>query len=164
MATWEQRDPRWHVTERPDGANVNGWHWEERNRVAWSKQRLGELLAAHSLGPAPVDPALGSASVTSVSCSGEAYQTLRKGNKKFAVYDLTVTLEWKGKWEESGAEVKGEVKVTEFCSTNEPDEWEVEVTVTGEGAPHDTLRRAVQQQKPDIHKRLLQYVEELNAL
>lgn len=36
--------------------------------------------------------------------------------------------------------------------------------MTGEGAPHDTLRRAVQQQKPDIHKRLLQYVEELNAL
>lgn len=39
--------------------------------MAWTKQRLGELLGGQALGPAPVDPALGAASVTAVSCSGE---------------------------------------------------------------------------------------------
>lgn len=39
--------------------------------MAWTKQRLGELLGGQALGPAPVDPALGAASVTTVSCSGE---------------------------------------------------------------------------------------------
>lgn len=57
----------------------------------------------------------------------QAYQTLRKGNKKFAVYDLYVTLEWNGTWVEDGAstDVTGEVTISEFCSTNDPDEWEV---------------------------------------
>lgn len=35
----------------------------------------------------------------------QAYQTLRKGNKVFAVYDLTVTLEWSGRWQETDSEV-----------------------------------------------------------
>jgi hypothetical protein len=25
MAVWDRRDPRWHVEDRPDGSNVNGW-------------------------------------------------------------------------------------------------------------------------------------------
>lgn len=28
-----------------------------------------------------------------------------------------------------GMQVKGEVKITEFCSTNEPDEWEVTLLI-----------------------------------
>ena len=101
MALWHQRDARWHVEERHDGSNVNGWcalnagstlgahgfigghlghmcahssgdassctgscgvshpelmplhahvagqrhrHWEERNRVQWSRERLAALL------------------------------------------------------------------------------------------------------------------------
>ncbi len=35
----------------------------------------------------------------------QAYQTMRKGNKKFAVFDLHVTLAWEGHW------VDGDVKV-----------------------------------------------------
>lgn len=27
MAKWDQRDPRWIVEVRPDGTNVNNWHW-----------------------------------------------------------------------------------------------------------------------------------------
>lgn len=166
MATWENRDPRWQVTQRTDGANVNGWHWEEKNRVSWSKDRLTELLG-NGVGPAPIDPAVGSAGITKLKdCTGEAYQTLRKGNKKFAVYDLYVTLEWNGTWVQDGAavEVTGEVAISEFCSTNEPEEWEVHVSVTGTGEPQSKLRAAVQQQQAAITQRLQQYVAELNAL
>lgn len=42
----QERDPRWLVEERNDGKNVNGWHWEEKNRFSWCKERLGELLTA----------------------------------------------------------------------------------------------------------------------
>ena len=35
---------RWLVSDRKDGANVNGWHWEERNMMGWSRDKLTELL------------------------------------------------------------------------------------------------------------------------
>ncbi len=37
----------------------------------------------------------------------QAYQTMRKGNKIFAVYDLAVTLDWAGRWLETDIEVGG---------------------------------------------------------
>ena len=36
----------------------------------------------------------------------QAYWTMRKGNKKFAVFDLSVTLAWEGRW------LAGDVKVS----------------------------------------------------
>lgn len=35
----------------------------------------------------------------------QAYLTTRKQNKKFAVYELNIVLDWKGRWEEDGKEV-----------------------------------------------------------
>lgn len=46
MAKWDERDPRWLVQHRDDGKNVNGWHWEEKNKLEWSKQRISELVTA----------------------------------------------------------------------------------------------------------------------
>lgn len=60
-----------------------------------------------------------------------------------------------------------------FCMYCACEEWadcedvvaaQVEVTVTGDGTPHVTLKRALQQQQPAIQARLQQYVDELNAL
>lgn len=50
MAKWGEGDPRWVVESRPDGHNVNSWHWEEKNRMDWSRQRLVELLCGVSCG------------------------------------------------------------------------------------------------------------------
>ena len=44
MARVGEGDPRWLVAERTDGRNVNGWHWEEKNALSWSKKRIQELL------------------------------------------------------------------------------------------------------------------------
>ena len=47
MAQWDDRDPRWLVEEMgTEGSNVNGWHWEEKNKLQWAKERLGELLGS----------------------------------------------------------------------------------------------------------------------
>ena len=44
MAKWGEGDERWIVTDRDDGANVNGWHWEEKERMHWIRERVPELL------------------------------------------------------------------------------------------------------------------------
>ena len=44
MARVGEGDPRWLVAERTDGRNVNGWHWEEKNALSWTKKRIQELL------------------------------------------------------------------------------------------------------------------------
>ena len=45
MAQWEDRDPRWVVNELgKQGSNVNGWHWEDKSKISWSKSKLKELI------------------------------------------------------------------------------------------------------------------------
>ena len=63
MAQWDAKDPRWLVSERKDGANVNGWHWEEKNLHSWCRERLEALLAGLAAG---LDPTLGHAKLHSV--------------------------------------------------------------------------------------------------
>lgn len=45
MAKWGEGDARWIVQERQDGANVNGWHWEEKNRMHWVKESVPTWLS-----------------------------------------------------------------------------------------------------------------------
>lgn len=40
----QERDPRWLVDNRHDGTNVNGWHWQDKNRFAWAKEKLEQAL------------------------------------------------------------------------------------------------------------------------
>lgn len=108
MARWEERDPRWLVSDLgKDGANVSGWHWQEKNRLSWAKEKLGELLSGveAELPPPQVASTSGSdeiggakakvvrvAAVSSVE--GDAYQSTRKGGKKISAYDLKLELRW----------------------------------------------------------------------
>jgi hypothetical protein len=48
MAKIGETDPRWIVAERNDGANVNGWHWQERNCMGWGRERLSGLLVGEA--------------------------------------------------------------------------------------------------------------------
>lgn len=57
----QSRDPRWLVEPRPDGTNVNGWHWQDKNRFAWAKERLEQ--AVPELPPAQT----GNARITKVT-------------------------------------------------------------------------------------------------
>ena len=49
----QQSDPLLAVQERPDGTNVNNWHWTERDVMGWSRNRLGELLGGQNLADTP---------------------------------------------------------------------------------------------------------------
>ncbi len=49
------------MSDRKDGANVNGWHWEERNMMGWSRDKLTELLVGLV---ADISPDQGAAELT----------------------------------------------------------------------------------------------------
>ncbi len=87
----------------------------------------------------------------------------RKGNKKVAVYDLTVTLSWEGSDAASDTSSKGELKVSEFASANDEDEFVCTCTVDGKGATHEALRKRAAQLRPDVVKTLLAIAAEMLA-
>jgi len=72
------------VQERPDGTNVNNWHWTERDVMGWSRGRLGELLG----GTALAGTAEATAKVTGVQelegACGDRAQGLSKGSRDAA--------------------------------------------------------------------------------
>eukprot|EP01052_Picozoa_sp_SAG31_P028427 SAG31_NODE_2745_length_5147_cov_20.624604_2_plen_287_part_00 len=49
MAKIGEADPRWIVSDRQDGQNVNAWHWTERDRTGWARARLEALCAGANL-------------------------------------------------------------------------------------------------------------------
>ncbi|GIL54820.1 hypothetical protein Vafri_10510 [Volvox africanus] len=146
MAKWGEGDPRWLVEHRDDGKNVNGWHWEEKDRKEWTKARLAELfsdLVLHELE----DAAEGEPQRLKVErlkeLTGDASITTRKGNKRFAVFDLSVALAWEGMVAGSTTVVKGDIRIEEVHSTGDEDDYVYSVTVEGSGAAQAKLRAAV---------------------
>ncbi|GLC47194.1 hypothetical protein PLESTB_001622200 [Pleodorina starrii] len=146
MAKWGEGDPRWLVEHRDDGKNVNGWHWEEKDRKEWTKARLAELfsgLVLHELEEA----AEGEPTLLKVErlkeLTGDASITTRKGNKRFAVFDLTVALAWEGTVAGSSSSVRGDIRVEEVHSTGDEDDYVYSVTVEGSGAAQTKLRSLV---------------------
>lgn len=51
------------MEEREDGSNVNGWHWQEQNKLPWSRQRIDELTKGLN---ANLDASLGKAEITGI--------------------------------------------------------------------------------------------------
>ncbi len=69
QAKWEERSDRWIVEERQDGSNVNGWHWQEQNKLPWSREKIDELTKGLA---ANLDASLGNAEILGVkSLTGE---------------------------------------------------------------------------------------------
>ncbi|KAG2430979.1 hypothetical protein HYH02_013512 [Chlamydomonas schloesseri] len=144
MAAWGQGDPRWLVEHRDDGKNVNGWHWEEKDRKEWTKARLAELFSGQVLFSAP-DADEGQPAELRVErlkeVTGDAAITTRKGNKRFAVFDLTISLAWEGRLAgEAGATARGEIRIEEVHSTSDEDDYVYGATADGSGAAQDKLK------------------------
>ena len=92
MAKVGEGDERWIVKEREDGANVNGWHWSEKNLTDWAKERLTELLCDLVV----LDDSTGSCKVCKLEkMVGDVTVQARK-QKKFPLYELEITLNWEG--------------------------------------------------------------------
>jgi activator of HSP90 ATPase len=64
------------VEDREDGNNVNGWHWQEKNMLPWSRQKIDELMRGLT---ANLDDTLGSAEVVGIKdLTGEVCDNPRR--------------------------------------------------------------------------------------
>ena len=161
MAKIGEGDPRWIVSERQDGANVNGWHWQEKNCMGWGKERLTQLLTELTFDLPNEE---GSAKIVEISkFEGDAAVNTRKGNKKFAVFDLSVTCKWEGECKDFDGVVKGEIKLTEFASTNDEDEYEFKVTASDgdKGAKDKMVQKINSSVANKFYPHLATFVKEL---
>lgn len=185
MAKWGEGDQRWIVNDHGgQGRNVGSWHWEEKNRMEWTKDRLSQLLEGLCAQPTTDGPAPAVATIKTVAVKGTAFTTRRKGNKVAAIHDLNLTIDWQatsakdpentnnnddddGNTTATTIEedsIKGQIIITEFVSGCDVDDAEYSVSVTGSTAAHATMKTKVAAMKDEIFKLLEQYAVELAAL
>ncbi|CAI9715076.1 of 90 kDa heat shock ATPase homolog 1-like [Octopus vulgaris] len=128
MAKWDQRDPRWIVEVRPDGTNVNNWHWVEKNATSWSKNKITELLAGLVVQNEDYF-----CEITELSkIEGEATANNRKAKLIF-FYEWDIKLEWSGKYKTSNNKFKGKAEVLNLSEENTEDELDINVSVEDSG-------------------------------
>ena len=108
MAKLGEEDPRWIVSDRPDGTNINGWHWEETNKMTFCKDYFESQLNTEqnvSFGEKwfrLVSETFGNKSnvvvrkfsISNASVEGECSVSTRKKGKKFGVFDFKVTRQY----------------------------------------------------------------------
>lgn len=134
MARWGEGDPRWLVQDRPDdGVNINGWHWEERDRLAWARDRVPAVLVAATLADG------GLKITTATITDGDCWVAVRKAGRVCCHFDLVLKVGWET---EGGA--SGEACVREFAPDSTAEDLHVESGADGvEGQLRAALAGAV---------------------
>ncbi|XP_063849469.1 activator of 90 kDa heat shock protein ATPase homolog 1-like isoform X1 [Scylla paramamosain] len=140
MAKWGEGDPRWIVEERPDATNVNNWHWSEKNASGWSKTKIKSLFEGLELE----EPNLGTVTIKEVTkCDGDATASNRKGKLIF-FYEWVVTMDWTGcLLADPKREVKGTLEIPNLSEENDPEEVDVNVSVTAGGSGGDAMKEFI---------------------
>jgi len=140
MAKVGEGDPRWIVSERDDGNNVNQWHWDQKDKTKDSHERLKSVFEDRVL--------YGSEEfriITTKLASFEGDVTLanRKGKMR-CFFDLKFSVNWKATSVADG-EVLAEGKfVVDDCDSQNYVE-DFRVVVTGErknGNMHSSIMEA----------------------
>ncbi|KAJ1623168.1 activator of Hsp90 ATPase [Pavlovales sp. CCMP2436] len=163
MAEFGKGDARWIVKERADGHNVNSWHWEAKDQTEWAKKRLSELLADIVV----LDDATGSCKLVKVdSISGEVSLQSRK-NRRFALYELDITVKWEGQlFDAEGktdVETKGTLRI-EDLSEETLDGLPTELTCDSTAGRRQELKELMRTKGADLVKKAcLDFVKELKA-
>ena len=138
--------------------------------MKWSRERIESLLVGVDLD-VPVSE--GRATVTELSkFEGDSSVSTRKGGKKFGCFDLSFTAKWRGvvgvaaDSTEDEDEVKGEIVVKEFCSTNDEDEYDFAVSAKdGKSESKALLKSRVEKSVEAILlPKLHQFCEELKEM
>lgn len=91
MAKLGEGDKRWIVEDRKDGANVNAWHWTERDDTKWAKEAFKSVICGKALDEA----GLLTFAKDIDHWEGDVLFFNRKG-KQTVVYNLEIRMKWKG--------------------------------------------------------------------
>eukprot|EP01095_Lingulamoeba_sp_RSL-Kostka_P003114 TRINITY_DN1400_c3_g1_i1.p1 TRINITY_DN1400_c3_g1~~TRINITY_DN1400_c3_g1_i1.p1 ORF type:complete len:373 (+),score=109.44 TRINITY_DN1400_c3_g1_i1:58-1176(+) len=154
MAKIGEGDPRWRVSERQDGKNVNSWHWEEKDITKNLIRKIKEFYAEREILK---DEAF--CKITSVPMAkGEALYCVRKG-RKFLIYDLNIKMKWKGTIDNEN-HVTGEVRIPSLESDTKIDE--TKVAISGNGNNAEIIRQImIQKGITEIKESLKAFFQEL---
>ena len=137
MAKLGEGDERWIVKDREDGANVNNWHWQEKDAFAWSRSRFGDLLAIE----VPDTDGVTDLKTTGVtSLTGGAYVNRRKG-KIICGYELELKMGYVGTV--SGKEVEGNVHFPYIADENVGEEPDAKVLAAGNSDADELVKRVL---------------------
>jgi len=144
---------------------------QERNMMKWSRERIESLLVGADLN---VPLTEGRAEIVELTkFEGDSSVSTRKGGKKFGCFDLSFTLKWSGSSgsnaggeEDEDEVVKGEIKVKEFCSTNDEDEYEYTVSASdGKSESKELLKSRIEKSVESVLlPKLRQFCAELKEL
>ncbi|XP_021379677.1 activator of 90 kDa heat shock protein ATPase homolog 2-like [Mizuhopecten yessoensis] len=157
MAKWGEGDPRWIVEERPDGTNVNNWHWTEKNATNWSKDKLKELLN----GLIVEDDECYCEINSMTTLDGEASANNRKGKLIF-FYEWTIAGEWSGNLKDGVKKHKGKFEIPNLSEENEADEVNFEVTIDKTTDESYKVKEMMRKKGQDlVRKQIAKYMKEL---
>jgi len=113
-----EEDPRWIVTERDDGKNVNNWHWAEKDVTSKAKEVLLALLEKSSSSGVSI--------VNVKDISGEATLINRK-KKQCLVYELSCKARFQGMVNQ--LPVTGNVSFIEIADEVRGDDIDIKITI-----------------------------------
>lgn len=145
MAKVGEGDERWIVKERSDGTNVAGWHWQEKDCLPWSKDRLSELMIGLHVED---KDRLCYINITSVdTVKGEAYVNIRKG-KKIPGYEVEVKMTYEGEIREApdGAVLEkatGRIDMPYLADENADEDPEIKIVALSTGSVDEKLREVM---------------------
>eukprot|EP01064_Diplonema_japonicum_P018479 TRINITY_DN27166_c0_g1_i1.p1 TRINITY_DN27166_c0_g1~~TRINITY_DN27166_c0_g1_i1.p1 ORF type:complete len:333 (+),score=89.75 TRINITY_DN27166_c0_g1_i1:52-1050(+) len=134
MAEVGKGDPRWIVKDRDDGANVNNWHWTERDILGWAKGQISDILSENHFEKSK---AIEVKTTKIDNIEGDCLIMNRK-KKVICSFDLRMEIGWEGKVldEKTGDElqtVTGKMIVPDVDDTTLGDDMQVDVTCAESG-------------------------------
>ncbi|CAD2222231.1 hypothetical protein AGDE_00255 [Angomonas deanei] len=136
MAKVGEGDPRWIVSERKDGANVNSWHWEERDLSKHTHEELKRRFKDCAITD--------NIKISEVSeISGDVTVAQRKG-KMMCYFELKLQLKWTGE-DEEGNSTSGKLEVPEVDHDEFRNEYEVHVTCADNDAAAGKMESVVRE-------------------
>ena len=152
MAKVGEGDARWIVEERADGTNVHGWHWQEREVLKWSQNRLAELLTNLSIMNGQEQVFINITKVDSVI--GEALINNRK-KKLIPSYELSVKGQWSGEIKDgsqnSVVSASGSFQLPYISDENADEDPELTVSLADEAAGQQRLKQAFVTKGKKVH-------------
>lgn len=144
MAKVGEGDPRWIVSERSDGANVNSWHWEERDLSQHTYEQLKSIFSDRAIPlPANLTDKVEYLKIEEVSeISGDVTVAQRKG-KMMCYFELKVQLRWAGKMKNDDQVVKGKMEIAEVDHDEFKNDYDITVTCQENSANAQQLENVV---------------------
>lgn len=167
MAKVGEGDPRWIVSERQDGANVNSWHWQERDLSKHTHEQLSTAFADLPVDDAEQGDEKTSVKVDEVSeIKGDVTVAQRKG-KMMCYFELKMTLKWSGTVTRAdGAEdaVKGTMEVPEVDHDEFKNDYDITVRCTESSKAARSVEDIVRSKgRQAVRKVIIEFFEKLFA-